>query len=93
MAAYFLCFLAPPLSEVSGSATGDRVRRDMKNEEFCIIIEFSNNFSIGNIETLESVKSMAETNFKMCLIITIQGFHDKVILQIFCRYLQLCVWQ
>ena len=59
---------------------GDRGRRDIKNEEFYIIIDFFHNFSIGNIDNLESVKSMAETNFKMCLIITIQGCHDKEIL-------------
>ena len=41
-----------------------------------------------NIENLESVKSFAETNFKICLIINTQGFHDKEYLQIFYKSLQ-----
>ena len=41
-----------------------------------------------NIENLESVKSIAETNFKMCLIINYQGFHDKAILQMLYKSLQ-----
>ena len=40
------------------------------------------------MENLESVKSIAESNFKMCLIGNIQGFHFKGILQIFYRSLQ-----
>ena len=47
--------------------------------------------SMENIESRESVKSLAESNFKMCLIInrSIEGFYDKDILQIFSRSLQL----
>ena len=40
-----------------------------------------------NIENLESVESTAETSFKMYLIISTQGFHDKEFLQIFYRSL------
>ena len=38
-----------------------------------------------NIENLESVKSMAKPNFKMCLVINIQGFNDKDVVQILYR--------
>ena len=41
------------------------------------------------MENLESVKSTVESNFKMCLIINIESFHDKEILQIFDKSLQL----
>ena len=44
-----------------------------------------------NIENLESVKSIAETNFKICLMINAQLFHDRVltdILRIFIVSLQ-----
>ena len=41
-----------------------------------------------NIEALDSVKNIAESNFQMCLIGSIPGFHDKDILQIFYRSLQ-----
>ena len=42
-----------------------------------------------NIENPESVKSIAETNFQICVILNSQGFHDNEILQILYRYLQL----
>ena len=38
-----------------------------------------------NIENRESVRITTESNFKMFLIGSIQGFHDKEILQIFSR--------
>ena len=34
-----------------------------------------------NIENLESIKSITEINFKMCLIISTQGFLDGELLQ------------
>ena len=34
-------------------------------------------------ENLESVKNIAESNFKMCLLGNDQGFYDREILQIF----------
>ena len=52
------------------------------------LYEFSQNFTMENMENLESVKSIAESNFKMCLIEHIQGFHYKKISQIFYRSLQ-----
>ena len=48
-------------------------------------IVFSQKFTVENTENLESVKSIAESNFKIRLIINIQSFHDKEILQIFHR--------
>ena len=47
---------------------------------------FSQNFTVEN---MESVKSIAESNFKMCLTRNIQGVNDKDILPIFYRSLQL----
>ena len=41
------------------------------------LFEFSHNYNMQNIDNLESLKSTAETSFKMCLIINTQGFHDK----------------
>ena len=41
------------------------------------------------MENLEGVKSIAESNVKICLIENIPGFHDKGILQIFYRSLVL----
>ena len=41
-----------------------------------------------NIENLESAKSIAESDVKMCSIGNMHGFHDQEILQIFYRYLQ-----
>ena len=40
------------------------------------------------MENLESVKSVTESNFKMCLVGNIQGFPGEKILQIFYRSLQ-----
>ena len=37
---------------------------------------------------MESVKSIAESKFRMCLIGNIKGIHYKDILQIFTVYLQ-----
>ena len=51
-------------------------------------LEFSHNYNMGNIENLESVKSIAKTNFKMYLIRNTHGFNDKEFLQIFYRFLQ-----
>ena len=39
-----------------------------------------------NVKNLESVKTTAETNFKVCLTKNI--FHDKEFLHMFCRSLQ-----
>ena len=52
-------------------------------------LEFSQNFTVENMENLESVKNTVESNFKTCLIINIESFHDKEILQIFDKSLQL----
>ena len=41
-----------------------------------------------NIENLKSVKSIAETYFKICLIVNGHSFHDKEHLQIFYKSLQ-----
>ena len=41
-----------------------------------------------NMENLESVNSVAETNFKICLMINTQSFRDKEFLQIFYKSLQ-----
>ena len=45
--------------------------------------------NIEDIENVESVKTTAETIFKICLIINIESFHDKeiYILHIFNRCL------
>ena len=42
-----------------------------------------------NIENLESVKSTVQSNFKICLIINIESFHNKEISQIFYKSVQL----
>ena len=41
-----------------------------------------------NIENLESVKRIAETNFKIFWIINAKSFHNKEYLQIFYKSLQ-----
>ena len=43
------------------------------------LFEFSQNFTVENIENPEIVKSIAKSYFKMCLIGIIQGFHDAEI--------------
>ena len=54
-----------------------------------ILIECSQNFTVENMENLESIKRTVESNFKMCLIINTESFHDMEILQIFYKFLQL----
>ena len=49
----------------------------------CLEIEFSQNFNAENMDHLESVKSIAKSNFKVCLKENIQRFHGEEILQIF----------
>ena len=51
--------------------------------------EFSQNFTVEYMENLESVKSIAKSNFKMVLIGNIQGFYDEEILRIFYKSIQL----
>ena len=46
-------------------------------------IKFSHNYVLENIENLESVKSIAETNFKLRLVVNTQGFHHKEFLYLF----------
>ena len=43
-------------------------------------------FTVENMEKVESAKSIAESNFIMCSVINIQGFHDKEILRKFYGY-------
>ena len=54
-------------------------------EDQNILVEFSQNFTVENMENLESIKSITESNFKMCLIINIRSFDVKGVSQIFCR--------
>ena len=42
-------------------------------------------FDTEYTQNLDRVKYLTESNFKMCLIGHIQGFHDKEIVDIFCR--------
>ena len=44
---------------------------------------FSQNFNVEILESLESVKTTPETNYKIFLMINIQGFYYKEILNIF----------
>ena len=46
-------------------------------------LEFSQNFNVEILENLESVKTTPETNYKIFLMINIQGFCYKEILNIF----------
>ena len=48
-----------------------------------LLFELFQRFIVENMANLESIKSAAESNFKMCLIINIQDFYDKDILSIF----------
>ena len=48
-------------------------------------IEFSQNFTVENMENLENVKSIAKSNLKVCLIGSIKSFRYEVILQIVYR--------
>ena len=66
-------------------SVGDNKQR---NSPLGRLLEFSHNYNMENIENLECVKSIAETNFKTCLIINTQGFHHKEFSQIFYRSLQ-----
>ena len=50
--------------------------------------EFSQNFTPENMENLESVKSIVKSNFKMCLILNIQGFNLQKFCKIFTDRLQ-----
>ena len=43
---------------------------------------------MGNIENLESVKSIAETNFKICFVIIAKNVRDKEYLQIIYKSVQ-----
>ena len=52
-----------------------------------ILIEFSHNYNMQDIEYLERVKSIAETNFKMFFILNAQNFHATEFLQIFYKCL------
>ena len=47
------------------------------------IVKFSQNFNVGKLENLESVKTTPETNYKIFLMINIQGFCNKEIWHIF----------
>ena len=48
-------------------------------------MEFSHNFTVENIDNLESVKGTAESKFEKC---SIENIHDKGILQILRACLQ-----
>ena len=59
--------------------------KDLLNVFKISLFEFSQNFTVENMENLESVKIIAKSNFKVRLKGNIQSFHHKEILQIFYR--------
>ena len=61
----------------------DKIQHFLELHIMFVTFEFSQNFNVENLENLECVKTTPETNYKICLMINIQGFCDKEILHIF----------